>query len=382
MNPARPQDLLLEYLGRIESIVAAFRPGSSPLTVLHIGGGGFAYPGYLAAARPGTESTVLELDPEVVEIAREELGLNTGPDLRVRTGDARMSILDEPSGAYDLVVGDAFSSRSVPWHLTTSEFLAEVRRVLRPDGVYALNLIDGGELGFLRAELATLGAVFEDVVVIANPGQTSGNFVVAASPAPLPLEALRRHAAASGAEVIDAATLTEGAPILTDDFAPVDQLIGSTPGERPLGTFPAVSPHVVEGANDEDQQGLQDRDQWEQGSRPARHGRDRWPAARERASPSRGGRMLRGTRRQQGLGMGVIDGRRTRVDHYAPTKGLRHGENPVLTSRGRGTPRRRGPSAVRMIALPWIGYSDQVAVASANSRRARVRAGTKRRGVR
>ena len=209
--------------------MAAFRPGSSPLTVLHIGGGGFAYPGYLAAARPGTESTVLELDPEVVEIAREELGLNTGPDLRVRTGDARMSILDEPSGAYDLVVGDAFSSRSVPWHLTTSEFLAEVRRVLRPDGVYALNLIDGGELGFLRAELATLEAVFDDVVVVANPGQTSGNFVVAASPARLPLEALRRRAAAAGAEVIDAATLTDGAPILTDDFAPVDQLIGSTP---------------------------------------------------------------------------------------------------------------------------------------------------------
>ena len=112
---------------------------------------------------------MLELDPEVVEIAREELGLNTGPDLRVRTGDARMSILDEPSGAYDLVVGDAFSTRSVPWHLTTREFLAEVRRVLRPDGVYALNLIDGGKLGFLRAELATLEAVFEDVVVIGNP---------------------------------------------------------------------------------------------------------------------------------------------------------------------------------------------------------------------
>ena len=146
VNPARPQELLLEYLGRIESIVAAVRPGSSPLTVLHIGGGGFAYPRYLAAARPGTESTVLELDPEVVEIAREEFGLHTGPDLRVRTGDARMSILDEPSGAYDLVVGDAFSSRSVPWHLTTREFLAEVRRVLRPDGVYALNLLDGGEL--------------------------------------------------------------------------------------------------------------------------------------------------------------------------------------------------------------------------------------------
>jgi SAM-dependent methyltransferase len=227
VDPRRPRLLLLEYLERVESIVDASRPGRQPLTVLHVGGGGFAYPSYLAADRPGTRSTVLELDPDVVEIAREELGLQTAPDLRVRTGDARMSILDERSGAFDLVVGDAFASRAVPWHLTTREFLAEVRRVLRPDGVYALNLVDGGELEFLRAELATLESVFDDVVVVANPRQVSGNFVVAASPTRLPLEALRRRAAANGHEVIDAATMTDGAPILTDEFAPVDQLIGT-----------------------------------------------------------------------------------------------------------------------------------------------------------
>ena len=211
----------------MKTIVDAFRPGRQPLAALHVGGGGFAFPEYLAAARPGSRSTVLELDPEVVEIAREELGLHTGPGLSVRTGDARMSILDEPSAAYDLVVGDAFASRAVPWHLTTREFLTEVRRVLRPDGVYALNLIDGGELRFLGAELATLEAVFDDVVLVVNPGQVFGNFVVAASPERLPLEALRRRARAAGKEVIDAAELTDGTPILTDDFAPVDQLIGS-----------------------------------------------------------------------------------------------------------------------------------------------------------
>ena len=85
----------------------------------------------------------------------------------------------------------------------------------------------GGELGFLRAELATLEAVFDDVVVVVNRGQASGNFVVAASPQRLRLDALRRRAAGGGYEVIDAATLTDGAPVLTDDFAPVDQLIGS-----------------------------------------------------------------------------------------------------------------------------------------------------------
>jgi hypothetical protein len=54
-------------------------------------------------------------------------------------------------------------------------------------------------------------------------------FVVAASPTRLPLDAPRRRTAAASTEFIDAATMTDGAPILTDDFAPVDQLIGSTP---------------------------------------------------------------------------------------------------------------------------------------------------------
>ena len=229
VDPGRPGVLLTEYFARIENIVDAFRPGRQPITALHVGGGGFAYPGYLAAVRPGTGSTVLELDPEVVEIAREELGLRTGPDLRVRTGDARMSILDEPSGAYDLVVGDAFASRSVPWHLTTSEFLAEVRRVLRPDGVYALNLIDGGEWASCAPSSRRSRRCSTTSWWSPTAGRRSGNFVVAASPERLPLDALRGRAAAAGNEVTDAATLTDGAPILTDDFAPVDQLIGSTP---------------------------------------------------------------------------------------------------------------------------------------------------------
>ena len=36
------------------------RPG--PLDALHIGGGGFSFPRYLDAVRPGTENLVLEID--------------------------------------------------------------------------------------------------------------------------------------------------------------------------------------------------------------------------------------------------------------------------------------------------------------------------------
>ena len=62
---------------------------AGPLEAVFIGGGGFTLPRYVAATRPGSRSRVLEVDGDLVELARERLGLRTGPDLRVRVGDAR-----------------------------------------------------------------------------------------------------------------------------------------------------------------------------------------------------------------------------------------------------------------------------------------------------
>ena len=76
-----------------------------------------------------------------------------------------MRLRDVPTGSADLVVGDAFGGRAVPYHLTTREFVEAVRRVLRDDGVYAQNIIDQAPLRFLAADVATLRAVFAHVAV-------------------------------------------------------------------------------------------------------------------------------------------------------------------------------------------------------------------------
>ena len=127
----------------------------------------------------------------------------------------------------------------MPWHLTTREFLEEVDDVLTPDGIYALNMIDGREQRFARAEAATLADVFAHVAVLARPDTLdavhSGNFVMVASQSPLPLDAIYASLVARGDPDFAALTgdrLTEwidGADVLTDDFAPVDRLI-SPPG--------------------------------------------------------------------------------------------------------------------------------------------------------
>ena len=123
----------------------------------------------------------------------------------------------------------------MPWHLTTREFVTELARVLRDGGILAQNVIDLPPLDFLRAELATMRDVFEHVAVIAPAprlaGDEGGNFIVVASDRPLPLDAIERANAARGDDdqvLGDPAAVDEfigGADVLTDEHAPVDQLI-------------------------------------------------------------------------------------------------------------------------------------------------------------
>lgn len=234
VHPEDPTRLDFSYAQILSDVVAALAPEGVPLDALHIGGGGFSLPRYLAAVRPGSSSLVLELDGSLVDIAERELGLQRGPDLAVRVGDARTALGDQPDAAYDLVIGDAFGGLAVPWHLTTREVAEEVRRALRPGGIYAINVIDYPPLGFARAEAATLRDVFAHVAVIAPQArldrQQGGNFVLIASDQPLPLEAIAARNAQRGDDDAIAAganldAFVGDAEVLTDAYAPVDQLL-------------------------------------------------------------------------------------------------------------------------------------------------------------
>jgi SAM-dependent methyltransferase len=205
------------------------------LQVLHIGGGGFTFPRYVEAVWPNSTNLVLEIDPTLVDLATSRLGLVLSDRLSVRVGDARTALRSLPAAQLDLVIGDAFGGLAVPWHLTTREFTDEVARVLRPEGLYAVNVIDRPPSRFVKAELATLSAVFAHVAVLAPPaylrGEMGGNFVLVASDTPLDAATIRSLLEARGARevlLIDPADLArwiDGARVLTDDHAPVDQLI-------------------------------------------------------------------------------------------------------------------------------------------------------------
>jgi MFS family permease len=232
-----PEHLEFAYTQWIGAVADVIAPPGEPLDALHLGGGGFTLPRWLSATRPGSDHVVLELDGGLVELDRAELGVVPGPDLEIVVGDARVSLAGQPAASRDLVVGDAFGHLVVPWHLATREFTAGIRRVLRPEGVYAQNVIDYPPDRFIRAEVATVAAVFREVALIAPraalAGQTGSNFVIVASDAPLPLEALAQRLAVAGPAVPVVLTGAEldrwvgDARVLTDDHAPVDQLLAS-----------------------------------------------------------------------------------------------------------------------------------------------------------
>jgi spermidine synthase len=113
--------------------------------------------------------------------------------------DARAGVAKLRDRSQDVVVRDAFVGETVPPHLVTLEFVRDVERVVRHGGVYVLNLADRPPLHRLRAEAATLLAVFRHVLLVTEPailrGRRYGNVVLAASARPLPALELARTVA-------------------------------------------------------------------------------------------------------------------------------------------------------------------------------------------
>jgi spermidine synthase len=235
-----PTHLEYDYAKAVVSAIDTTFPAGRPLRAYHIGGGGLTVPRYLERTRPGTTSVVSEIDRGVVRIDTERLELATGPGLEVRVEDARLGLGRLADDSQDLVVGDAFGGVSVPWHLTTREAVREIDRVLTDEGSYVVNLIDFGPLAFARAEVATLAETFDHVALAAetdtftNGEKAGGNHVVIASDRPIDVAGVAARIGQRGAawDVINGAELTRWtgkAPVLTDDYAPVDQLLTPYP---------------------------------------------------------------------------------------------------------------------------------------------------------
>ena len=233
-----PTRIVFEYLRHLVGVVDAMFPDRDRLDALQIGGGPCTLARYLVATRKRARVTVVERDGGIVQVSRDHLALDDVPRLDVHVGDGRAAVLATDDASLDLLVVDAFVGLVAPHALSTREFVTDVRRVLRPGGLYAMNLIDVEPLELARAMAAGMLEHFPDVALVADPAvlehRTSGNVLLVASDRPLPPDALGRSLArdASPWEARTGRALTrmvQGHDSLSDDVAPTHQLARLAP---------------------------------------------------------------------------------------------------------------------------------------------------------
>ncbi len=217
---------------------AAIGQDGGDATFGYVGGGGYTLPLYFEATYPAGSHVVYEIDKELVERVTSVLGIQRREArFPTRIGDARAEVATSPPKAMDIIVGDAFSGISVPWHLTTREFLEDIADLLKSDGLYLMNLIDYDHYDLARAEARTFRAVFSDVAVVApsfvlSGSSGGGSNVLIIGGERLPHVSVLNDAVArtgSGSSVVAGSELDAfigDAIQLTDDFAPADQLLG------------------------------------------------------------------------------------------------------------------------------------------------------------
>lgn len=226
---ADPGLLVFEYVQHLACVLDALPPGR--LAVTHVGGGGLTLPRYVQHTRPGSPQIVLEPDGALTDAVRTRLPLPRGHRIRVRCRDGRAGTAALRGGSADAVVLDAYAGGRVPGELAAPAYLADVARVLRPQGVFAANLADEPGVRYVARFVATLDATgaYGDVAVMAThdvlKGKRFGNVVVVAGRLALDVAALERAAPRSpfaagvrhGAQL---ARLVAGAKPFTDADAP------------------------------------------------------------------------------------------------------------------------------------------------------------------
>jgi spermidine synthase len=212
-----PRHLEVEYMRRLGHLADLAASAGMPLDVLHLGGGALTLARYVEANRPGSRQLAVESNATVAALVSRRLPVarygravpsraepgrarpGTG-EIGVLVADARAALERLPAGSFDVLVVDVFAGAQTPAHLTSVEFTVAGARVLRPSGIYAVNVGDGPPLAHACGRVAAVRSVFANVCVLAEPavlrGRRFGNLVVVASDGELPVSGLIRRIAA------------------------------------------------------------------------------------------------------------------------------------------------------------------------------------------
>ena len=216
---------------------AGFAHRPNPKRILFIGLGGGTVPMAIHHYFPGVPIDNIELDPDVVSVAKKYFGFREDGLMKVYVRDGRVQVRRflRDKMKYDIIFVDTFRGGYIPYHLTTKEFMEFLKALLSPDGVVVSNLRSGFESYDYHRR--TFNAVFNNQYSYGS----SGNVIVVVDERKKPLSQKDLLIAARRLQkdkkftldlpaVVEAGGIpndyVQKGPILTDDYAPTDVLRG------------------------------------------------------------------------------------------------------------------------------------------------------------
>jgi len=174
VKPGDPDHLELAY-ARVALAGLALCEG--PRRILVVGLGAGSLPMFLRKHYPAAAIDVAEIDPGVVDVAKQFFGFREDELMRAHVGDGRQFIERATQGDYDIIFLDAFGARDVPKHLTTREFLQITRRAIRPNGVVVGNVWRPGSNPLYDSMARTYQEAFEELFILDVPGDVNSIFL-------------------------------------------------------------------------------------------------------------------------------------------------------------------------------------------------------------
>jgi len=176
VKPGDPDHVELPYA---RSMLAALAVCERPQRVLIVGLGGGTIPMFLHKHYPKVTIDVVDIDPVVVEAAKKHFGFKEDETLRAHVADGR-KFIEECREPYDIVFLDAFGPDSIPYDLATREFLAAVRKAVRPGGLAAGNIWSRGSNPLYDSMVRTYQEVFDELYIL--DVENAGNRILLALP--------------------------------------------------------------------------------------------------------------------------------------------------------------------------------------------------------
>jgi len=229
-----PFELAAQY-SQFYDLAFVFNP--SLRRALMLGGGAYVYPRYFINRYESLTLDVIEIDEGLTRIARQFFQLTENPRLRIIHEDGRV-YLNRQGDTYDAIFLDAFNAPpSIPFQLTTIEAVRLVHSRLNDNGVVISNIVsgvEGPEGDFLRSEIATFEAVFPELhlyqVDPTRDRRAPQNLILIGVKS---VSAERRTSSDPRISSllereIDLRGVVRDMRVLTDNFAPVEELLLAT----------------------------------------------------------------------------------------------------------------------------------------------------------